>query len=401
MLQGIVPLLALLLFSALARAAESELPTPAPSAEPPSEAVVGDLPFLASDEPNRIVVNLAPDGYAPFRMMIDTGAGASVLTPRYAEKLHVTVERAKDTPYRRATRLGRDVQFWVDVRNSDTASKTGWEYGLLGGTFLREYVVEFDFAARHVRFLDPERYRVPESVAVENEAVVPIKVVANRPLVDISIGGRVVQVMLDTGMWDSGVLSGAAAHQVEISSTPLPGLGAGSVLGPVEVEFTEADRLRLGPFELTHVPLLVAPKGWYNIGPSTDSVIGYDILSQFTVRLDYPRQRLWLRRRSNVEVTYCGQSYALQRSAGLLICEYPRGLRVAALFPDSAAAHLGILPGDILLSPSGWTTGLEAKMLESVATGEHVRVARRVNGTSVEMSLPQGSGDSSPTEPKH
>jgi hypothetical protein len=72
----------------------------------------------------------------------------------------------------------------------------------------------------------------------------------------------------------------------------------------MEVEFAEADSLRLGPFELKHVPLLVAPKGWYNMGPSTDSVLGYDILSQFTVRLDYPRQRLWLQRRPNVEVTY-------------------------------------------------------------------------------------------------
>ena len=396
-----VLLLALLPLTTAARSAESELPAPATSGEPSPEAVVGEVPFLASDEPNRIVVDLAPDGYAPLRLMIDTGASDSVLTPRYADKLGVNIQRAKDTPYRRATRLGRDLQFWVDVWSSDTASKTGWEYGLLGGTFLREYVVKLDFPGRRVRFLNPERYRVPKEVTAENEAVIPIRVVENRLIVDVSIQGKRLALLIDTGDWDTAVLSGTAARTVGINSTPLPGMRGGSVWGPMDVEFAEAESLRLGPFELDRVPLIVAPNGWYNMASSTDSVIGHDILSQFSVRIDYPRQRLWLRRRSDAEVTYCGESYALQRQAGLLICPRTRGLRVIGLFPDSAATHLGILPGDILLSPSGWTVGLESKMLETVATGGHVRVARQVNGASVEVSLPSGSGDSSSEEPKN
>jgi len=124
---------------------------PSSSSSPPAEAVIAEVPFLTGDEANRILINLAPDRYKEFRMIVDTGATDSVLTPRYAEKLGVIVRRTKDSPYRQATRLGRDLQFWVDVSSSDTASKTGWEYGLLGGTFLREYVVELDFAGRRVR----------------------------------------------------------------------------------------------------------------------------------------------------------------------------------------------------------------------------------------------------------
>jgi predicted aspartyl protease len=401
MLRTIVLSLTLLLFYSPARSAESQPPAASPSGEPPVEAVVGEVPFLASDEPNRIVVNLAPDGYQPFRMMVDTGASDSVLTPRYAQKVGVIVRREQDHPYRHATRLDRDLQFWVDTRSSDTASKTGWEYGLLGGTFLREYVVELDFAAGRVRFLNPERYRVPEAVTAENEAVVPIKVIGNRIVVAVSIGGKPIELLVDTGDWNTAVLSGSAARTVGITSTPLPGMRAGTVWGPMEVEFAEVESLRLGPFELTQVPLLVAPKGWYNIAGSTDSVIGYDILSQFTVRIDYPRQRLWLRRRSDAEVTYCGESYALQRRAGVLIYPMTHGLQVIGLFPDSAAVRLGLLPGDILLSPSGWTVGLESKMLETVATGGHVKVARQVDGASVEVSLPAGSSDSLSPEPKN
>jgi predicted aspartyl protease len=381
-------------WSAAARAADSAPSPSASSGNPSAEAVIAEVPFLTSDEPNRILVDLAPDGYPPFRMMIDTGAADSVLTPRYAQKLGVIVRRTKDTPYRHATRLGRDLQFWVDVSSSDTASKTGWEYGLLGGTFLREYVVELDFAGRQVRFLDPERYKVPEKVEAENEAVIPIKVVGNRLILPVSIGTGVVQVMLDTGAWDSVILSGDAARKVEISSTPLPGLGAGSVWGPVEVEFAEADRLRVGPFELTHVPLLVAPKGWYNMGPATDSLIGYDILSQFVVRIDYPRQRLWLQRRPNAEVTYAGISYTLERRAGLLAYPRAKGLEVAVVFPDSPAAQLGIRPGDVLAPLNGEkATDFDSKALETIAAGGEVTVSRQMNGVWVDVPLPSGLGE--------
>ena len=293
--------------------------------------------------------------------------------------------------------MGRDLQFWVDTRSSDTASKTGFEYGLLGGTFLREYIVEIDFPRERVRFLNPERFRLPEQATKENEAVLPIKVVGNRLVAEVSIGGKATQVMIDTGAPDTGVLSGSTARGVGISSSPLPGLRTGSVLGPVDIEFTEAAVLRLGPFELFHVPLMVAPKGFYNLGSSTDSLIGYDILSQFTMRIDYSRQRLWLRRRPDAEVTYLGVPYAPQREAGLLVFPRDRGLEVIGLFPDSAAAHLGILPGDVLLFPDGVKTpDFVAKTLGAVATGARVSVLRTSNGASVEMSLPPSASDSSP-----
>jgi len=251
------------------------------------QAVLSELPFLPGDERNRILIDLAPQGYRPFQMMVDTGATDSVLTPVYARKLGVNIRPTQDRPYRQATRLGRDLQFWVDVRSSDTGSKTGFEYGLLGGTFLREYVVELDFLRRRVRFLDPERYQVPAKLENENEAAIPIRVVGNRPYLEISVGQNNLLVLLDTGMPVPAVLSGAAMEKVGLHTTSLAGLRIGSVVGPVEVEFSEAESLRLGPFELTHVPLLAAPKGWYNIAGSTDSVVGYDILAQFIVRIDY------------------------------------------------------------------------------------------------------------------
>ena len=102
-----------LLLSAVAAAAEE----PAAAAtdatgEPPPEAVLADLPFLDPPDARTVTVDLAREGSArPFPLLLDTGAQSSVLTPALARELGVNVRRLKSTPYRRATRLGRDLQW--------------------------------------------------------------------------------------------------------------------------------------------------------------------------------------------------------------------------------------------------------------------------------------------------
>jgi hypothetical protein len=126
------------------------LTAPLRADEPPSDAILADLPFLDSGEANRVYVDLAPrGGKRRLPMLLDTGTDFSVFTPRAARAAGVRVRRVKGAPYRRATVLGRDLQFSVDVGSSDTASRTGWEYALLGGNFLAHYVLELDFRARH------------------------------------------------------------------------------------------------------------------------------------------------------------------------------------------------------------------------------------------------------------
>jgi predicted aspartyl protease len=215
----------------------------------------------------------------------------------------VRVRRRKADPYRRATVLGRDLLFWIDSRSTDTASRTGWEYGLLGGDFLAEYVVELDFAARRVRFLDRDRYRVPESASSEGEAVLPIKVVSNRPGLRFQVNGRELEMLLDTGMPWALMLSGELARAAGVASVPDTRFGMMSVMGPVEAEVGEARRVALGPFVFENVPVAVAPKGWFNIGYPGDSMIACDLLAQFLVRLDYERRRVWLRRNPAVAFT--------------------------------------------------------------------------------------------------
>jgi hypothetical protein len=326
------------------------------------------------------------------QLILDTGAGFTTLTPLAARALGVTVRPHKSSPYRRGTSLGRDLQFWVDTNSSDTGSKTGWEYGLLGGNFLEKYVVEFDFRARTVRFIDPKKFRVPNEVSADNESIAPLRIVASRPIVKVGMNGKTANVLLDTGAPYPLILSGKAAKKLDIDVDALPPFGfIGTVMGLVAVNIHKSDNFAFGGFEMDSTPVIVSPTGCYNQATSTDSAAGYDTLSQFTVRIDYPRERMWLRR-ERTEGTFMGVSSARTREVGLFL--YPTGnsYRVIGTLPDSPAARLGLVPGDALIAVNEDRPPDLEDIMTRIAAGEPIAIVRQVGGEKWQrLMMPAGT----------
>ena len=371
------------------------LPSASRADDVPADAVIAAIPFHSPPRPNKVDLDIARIGNQSFVVELDTGATDSYFTPGAARAHGVSARRDQDRPYRHATRLGRDLQFWVDERRTDTASSTGYEYGLVGGPFLRDYVVEIDYGGRVVRFIDPKKFPV-QSPHAEDENVVPLRIVANRPFVEVRIAGRPIQVLLDTGDPFPVSLSGAAVQQMGIDVGSLPEIGAADALspeGPISARVYEAPDFELGKFHFARTPLVVQPRGAYNAAGTTDSTIGHDVLSRFVVRLDYPHQKLWLLRRSDavpfLSVDLAGVREA--RDAGLMLSYAPpRTWEVESVKGDSPAGRLGIKPGDKLLGEStqdGRALSLE-DVLAALKSSQHVRVARKLNEAWVDLDLP-------------
>lgn len=353
-----------------------------PSPEPSPEAVLATLPFEVG-EPNRVVIDLAPEGTRPFPMMLDTGAQGSVLTPRMARELGVTVRRMKSAPYRRKTVLGRDLQFHVNTRITDTGSKTGFEYGLLGGNFLEEYVVEIDFPARQVRFLDPKKYRVPEEVTGPNETSLALNVTARRPFAEVEVDGAPVQVLVDTGAPFPIVVAGSVAKTLGVDVAALePFAELGFVVGSTEARFHEAESVRVGTISQGPLPVLVVPRGSFNLGGATDSLIGYDLFAPFVVRFDYPRKRLWLRRAAPLDPVFLGVDYRRGRELGVFLVARGEQTEVWRVSPDGTSQRFGLRGGDrIELDP----TAIHAR----VSAGEPLTVFRKRADGWTEVMLPE------------
>jgi hypothetical protein len=280
----------------------------------------------------------------------------------------------------------------VDQFTSDTHSTTGGEYGLLGGEFLDDYVLEIDFSGKTVRFLDPKRYELPEQVDAPDERLVPVKIVASRILVPIQVKGQAVEVILDTGDPATGVLSGKAARAVGIEVAALPRFGeVGTVVGGMQTSLYEEPALRLAGFDLGLVPLLVAPKGWYNMAGPNDSVIGYDVLAPFVLRVDYPRKRLWLKRTHGDAIRFQSADYGLAKQTGAFMSEVQGGHSVWAVLPETPAAKLGLRVGDVIVSSEGLNDrALPAdELLRRILEGKELQVARKQGELWMDTVLPE------------
>ena len=280
---------------------------PGTDAAPAPDGVLAELPFLDGGAAQgelferhiRIDLSARPDR-RPFPMLLDTGAQKTTMTPRYARALRVSVRRSKQDYYRRRTVLGRDLQFRIDARSSDTASRSGLEVGLIGGDFLEAYVVEVDYRTGRVRFLDPEVHAVREETAAPGELVLPMGFTDGRPTVEIEIGSGSLDFVMDTGSPGSLIISEEKAAELGIAIPPdarrqlerkligrdvrasfvVPSVSLGE---RVERNVVLGVALREGStYRVTHI----AGKG--------EALLGNRFLSRFRVRFDYPNGRVGL-----------------------------------------------------------------------------------------------------------
>jgi predicted aspartyl protease len=397
--------LALLVLLQLPRASlavEDAIPGVA-SPEPSVEAVLADLPFEPWHEANRVILNLAPEGHKPFRLMLDTGANTSVITPRMARSMGVSVRRLKSTPYRRATSLGRDLQFRVNTRRGDTGSNVAFEYGLLGCDFLDDYVVEIDFPKRRVRFLDPKQYALPERVSAEDEGILRLRRIDTRIGAEIEMNERRGLVLLDTGAPGTLMLSGKLAKKLAVDVDSLEDGGrAQGTAGPVSVRRYATDSFRFAGFAFDEMPILVAPRGWYNIAGPTDSLLGYDIFSQFIVRIDFEHQRMWLKRTGSHRITIYGADYQLAKRVGARISAEATGYSVWGVNPNGAAAAFGLRNGDHIVVPMGDAMVTIDAVLETIERGGELTVAREQGELWIDRILPDpttSTGTEAPPTP--
>jgi S1-C subfamily serine protease len=162
----------------------------------------------------------------------------------------------------------------------------------------------------------------------------------------------------------------------------------GSVLGPIRTSLHEEPALALAAVELGAVPILVAPNGWYNQGGPNDSVIGYDVLAPFVVRIDYPRRRLWLRRVQSDPIRFNGADWALAKQTGAFVNPGAEGHLVWDVRPGSPAQKLGLRPGDRVVS-SGGPPPTTDEVLRRILAGEELQVARKQGELWVDSGLPE------------
>ncbi len=388
-------------------------------AKPPPDGVYADLPFLDSTEgvdvnPEHIVLDMAAEGHRALPLMIDTGASFSVLTPGFAKQVGVSVRRTKNSPYRRKSALGRDVQFYVDTSSSDTGARSGWEIGVLGGNVLEKYTVEFDYVARRVRFLDPRKHPVPKEPAHAGEIVVPVQIVGRRPYVVLNLGNGKASFLVDTGAPFDLELSEKTAVRLGISHEEGDIVEGSNAIGADRALVTEVDSVRIGDREVGPSELKVTladGSGWRhtNNAGRDEAVLAASFLNRFHVRIDYVHSRMSLvplsaEEREKVVASLEGGATQARKvidwvpatvrlaKAGLDVTVIELGqFRVDKAKAFGPGSKIGLRKGDVITNASGEKL-LTADSIEArIVNGRELTVARESRGIWIDMVLPEPS----------
>jgi hypothetical protein len=113
-----------------------------------------------------------------------------------------------------------------------------------------------------------------------------------------------------------------------------------------------------------------------------NSVIGYDLLAPFVLRLDYDNQRLWLRRVTQDPIRFGGADVALYRESGALLGAKDCRFKTWLVRPDSIAAGRGLRQGDVI---EGIVSA--AAIAKALREGDELTVERTTNGVGVDTVL--------------
>jgi predicted aspartyl protease len=272
----------------------------------PDGGVLAEFPFLdeipdyGEVDAGHIAIDLSPYPTRRFPLLLDTGASSSVMTPRYARSVGVSVRAAKDSFYRKSTVLGRDLQFWVDTRRSDTGRWALRDVGVLGGNFLDRYVVEVDYEKRRVRFLDPDRHAVSEDSAAPGEIVVPMRLSDHRPALEIRLGSGSAWFIMDTGAPHDLGISEEKARALGLEAGPEDRAVAGrNYLGSDRWLSKKIRRATVGSFDVIDPTLSIAIQEGSsyrttNLAGADQAILGNEFMRRFRVRFDYPHRKLSL-----------------------------------------------------------------------------------------------------------
>jgi predicted aspartyl protease len=271
---------------------------PAIAAMPPEPGLLADLPFINTGRGGSIEVDIAADGRPPFVVTLDTGAGDTVMTSDYARALGISVRSTKTDPYVRATTTGVPIRFWVMGQQVVGRGRgpSHFDYALLGGEFLKHFVVELDFARRRVRFLDPAVHSVGDR---EGEHVIELRIDELRPYAELELGSGKVWALIDTGAESPVAITEEKAAALDIAIDPqAERIRHVNVLATSTSTIQSLPEARLGGLVLSDVPLQIAlaDESSVRVGRwlKDETLIGTDLLRNFVVRFDYQGRKLGL-----------------------------------------------------------------------------------------------------------
>jgi hypothetical protein len=343
-----------------------------------------------SIEAGAVIVEVSINGRGPFPLMFDTGA-QDALTPETATALGLKIagsgvardsggDRVAITFARAGTvRLGNaemiDQPFAVlglPRYLTDRGSLPPLA-GFIGYELLARFAARLDYDGKTVTLTPGQDFHHDGK-----GTRIPLAFTGRTPIVPAAADGIAGMFVVDVGSTGALTLRRefVEAHDLESrhpATLRIKSLGAA---GPFEAILMRLDRFDIADSRIerpaTRFPTV---RGEGLPFADVDGSIGYEILRQFVITLDYWHHEVWFERSSAFGVR-TGQG-----SAGFQAVKIEgTGFSVMTVVPNTAAATAGIMVGDLITAVDGRSTA-------PMSLSELAELMRRPAGTLVYLAI--------------
>ncbi|MBN8886214.1 MAG: aspartyl protease family protein [Rudaea sp.] len=294
------------------------------------------------------------------RMVVDTGADQNVISAKAAAKLGL-VPSSQTLPGRGAAgafsavpwvhldtvaigdvQLREQIAFIVPLPEEANAD------GVLGIPLFKDFVVTLDYAAGKLELEAPKRFRP----AARLEAL-PLHLEAGKIFVKASAAGVDGWYSLDTGAGNAVTMFTPTVERAHLRGSFGAALSMVTGISPggyTRGELVRVPEVRIGPhrFERVIVELSLADQGYFaHPLPDTQGNLGGELWRRFSMTIDLPSRRLYLRPN-----TLFAQPFAATRS-GLVAQREADSFKVIDVVAATPAAGAGLIVGDSIVAIDG------------------------------------------------
>jgi len=309
---------------------------------------------------NQIFVPMQVNGSRPLWFILDTGANIAALDETIAQELGFKPEGAGATQGVGSNdvqmKFLKNIKFalpdldFVDdeiitLDYRPNFSFQGREtHGIFSYDFLKRFVVTIDYAKRLLTVTEPDN-AVQNNLVQSSGEVFPLTFQHGLPYVEgeITVPGNPPQkttFLVDIGSGDT-----VDWPKLGISKGKLLETVSGVGLGNNETRgLSGRGTLRLGKFEFKEIPIHCC--GGNELG---NHLVGGELLKRFTVRLDFPHQRMMLLPNGDLSKPFPFDA------SGLILRQERDSMffRIKTVIPDTPAAETGLQPANLIEQVNG------------------------------------------------
>ncbi|MCO6480866.1 MAG: aspartyl protease family protein [Phaeodactylibacter sp.] len=361
-----------------------------------------------------IVVNITFDGVFPLRFIFDTGAEHTILSKREITDL-LNAQYLRRFPIIGAD-LSKELYAYlvqgIELKVGNIIARNRSilvleedyfrfeEYagidvqGILGSDFFRRFILKINYSRHTISLYDPQYWQPPGKDYVR----MPIEITRNKPYINARVQFHQdttlqLRLLLDSGAGLALLLHTDTHPGLDLPDKVVPSnLGAG-LGGYIQGYMGRIEELGLQSFTFREVISQFQEASLFfdtTYSSLRNGIIGNDILSRFTVIIDYIGEQAYFEPNRHYD-----DEFEYDRS-GLFIAATGTNLNnyiVYGVIPGSPAASAGLIPGDEILRVNCWPAsffnleGIIRKFQKKPGTKIRLKILRGKNKIKVEFVL--------------